>query len=81
MKKLILTMDVRPGQAFQHYGLHYVRATDEEALRHPCRDMPRRQGRELVLAYQGEGDSRQPVTFVPDLAVNIEVGKKKRGKR
>ncbi len=30
---------VRPGQAFQHRGLRYRRATDEEATKHPSRDL------------------------------------------
>jgi len=80
-KQYVAAIDVRPGQEFLHYGLAYRRATDEEALRHPGRELAAKQGRDLVLAYQGEGDRRQPVQFVPDLGVNALVGRNQGGRR
>jgi hypothetical protein len=77
VKKLIEAQAVRPGQKFQYYGLSYSRATEEEAARHPGRELARKRQRDLVFAYQGEGDGRQPVTFVPDLRITIEVAKRK----
>lgn len=69
-KVYMAATDVRPGQEFLHYGLSYRRATEEEALRHPGREMAAKRAEGLVLAYQGEGDRRQPVQFVPGLGVN-----------
>ena len=72
MKKLIQAEKVRPGQDFLHHGLAYRRANEDEQERHPGRELAARRGRDLVLAYSGDGDSRQPVTFVPDLNVVVQ---------
>lgn len=79
MKKLVEVNRVAPGTQFTHYGLAYTRATDDETHRHPGRELAERRNRPLVFAYQGEGDSRQPVTFVPDVRVVVET--QKRGAR
>lgn len=78
MKKLIEVSDVRAGQEFLYYGLLYSRATEEEAARHPGRELAHKRGRGLVFAYSGRGDGRQPVTFVPDLRVVIKVERPRR---
>jgi hypothetical protein len=75
MKKLIETRKLNPGQQFEHYGLTYCRATEDEEARHPGRELARKTNRDLVFAYSGEGDGRQPVTFVPDLQVVVRGGK------
>jgi hypothetical protein len=77
MKKLIEARHVKPGQEFHHYGLTYRRATDDEAARHPGRELAARQNRDLVFAYQGDGDGRQPVQFVPDLRIVVDVQKRR----
>ena len=64
--------NVRPGQGFVHYGIAYVRATEQEERKHPAREVDRNPNRPLVYAYTVEGE-RTPVSFVPELKVNVEV--------
>lgn len=69
---LIPAAKVRPGQEFQHYGIEYVRATDDETAGHPGQEQIARRNRPLVLAYQPIGErQRQPVSFVPEERVVV----------
>lgn len=63
---------VLPGQEFVHYGIAYIRATEEQERKHPARELDRNPNRPLVYAYTTEGE-RTPVSFVPELKVNVEV--------
>ena len=65
---------VKPGQQFVHYSILYVRATEQEEKKHPAQELAKLRGRELIFAYTVEGE-RTPVSFVPDLKVNVERGR------
>lgn len=63
---------VLPGQEFIHYGIAYVRATEQEERKHPSRELDRNPNRPLVFGYTVEGE-RTPVSFVPELKVNVAI--------
>ena len=71
----VLVESTQPGQEFMYRGSRYVRATDDQARKHPAREIktPR-----VVLAYmvtyRGSQQVRTPTSFIPDLEVWVRGG-------
>lgn len=55
---------VRMGQEFRHYGNRYRRATEQEAGKHPARELVESLNRPAILAYGIERRQKTPLSFL-----------------
>ena len=55
---------VREGQEFRHYGNLYRRATEQECLKHPARELCESKKLPTIMAYGLEGGRKVPLSFM-----------------